>query len=63
MYLDAYSLYQANFVMVIAPGSLRELVIVRLVRLIILCFALCRNQGLGCKIDDVGKAALKVLEN
>ena len=41
MYLDAYSSYQANFVTVIAPGSLRKLVIVRLVRLIILCFASC----------------------
>ena len=63
MYLDTYSSYQANFVTVIAPSSLRELVIIRLVRLIILCFASCRNQGLGCEIDDVGETALKVLEN
>ena len=62
-YLDAYSSYQANFVTVITPGSLRELVIIRLVRLIILCLASCRNQGLGCEIDDVCYAALKVLEN
>jgi hypothetical protein len=53
MYLDAYSSYQSDFITVIAPSSLRELVIIRFVQLIKLCLASCQNQGLGCEIDDV----------